>query len=273
MMETCLCLTPLPSSKVQMSCMGCWTGVWQEAARGPGEAGCAPVLLLQFPGTGCQCCTGAWGCLWFRPFLTRLVLLRPGLVECPGVRSAGRIAPAQGRTAQAAVSASIAAWLVLKMASEEVRVIPAFFLGEGREGSGPSLKKGREVTPCFGLWCTSPRWQGLDVLPQSWAGAWHCPGLCGCFRLCLIRVSVCPGSCREHGRCLWRAEPRDLRSGSLRLPRRWVCPQGSGLCPSRAVQRGRGEKTGLWWFKLLPPGSRMRPALGMVTVQEWYSPV
>lgn len=55
MVETWLCPTPLPSSKVQWSCMGCWTrqhesGSGQEAATGSGEAGCGLTLLLQFPG-------------------------------------------------------------------------------------------------------------------------------------------------------------------------------------------------------------------------------
>lgn len=41
--------------------------------------------------------------------------------------------------------------------SEEVGVIPSLFLGEEHKDEDPtvSLKKGREVTPCFGLWCTS----------------------------------------------------------------------------------------------------------------------
>lgn len=61
-----------------------------------------------------------------------LVFLRPGLVESlvGGVQVA--FTQAQEQTAWAAVSASIAALLVLEIASEEVGVIPSLFLGRGQ---------------------------------------------------------------------------------------------------------------------------------------------
>lgn len=112
--ETWLCPTPLPSSKVQMSCMGCWTGQQesagsgsgQEAATGPAEAGCGPMLLLQFPGKSWP---GAWGASGS----ARMAAV-PG--PCSGGVSGGRSAGvhAQEQTAWAAVSAPITAGIAGK---------------------------------------------------------------------------------------------------------------------------------------------------------------
>lgn len=41
---------------------------------------------------------------------------------------------------------------------QSLELFPAFFLGEEHENRDPavSLREGREVSPCFGPWCTSP---------------------------------------------------------------------------------------------------------------------
>lgn len=65
MMETWLCPTSLPSSKVQMSCMGCWTSSRNLLDQGLGRR--LPQTLekldvvpcCSFLASSCQCCPGA----------------------------------------------------------------------------------------------------------------------------------------------------------------------------------------------------------------------